>query len=226
MPKNNNAAKEIIETLNWRYATKEFDPTRKVSDSDLETLLESLRLAPSSFGLQPWKFIVVSDKEIKKRLVAACWGQKQLERASHVIVTCVPKTLADSHVSAYMASIDSVNPVTGMVEKTAQKARLAGFKKVIEGYLASLSKERKSEWYKEQTYIAQGFLLFACAQMRIDACPMEGYLKSEVEKILGLEKLGLELVTIVPIGYRSATDKHASEKKVRFAKKDVFIEMK
>jgi nitroreductase / dihydropteridine reductase len=217
--------KEILRALAWRYATKKFDPHRKVDDADIEVLMESLRLAPSSMGVQPWKFMLVRDPAVKKKLVSACFGQKQVQEASHVIVTCAYSRLSPEFLSGFMDSLSDANPEKSIAGKIAQKARLAAYRKVIEGYVFAMGREKTAEWNKKQAYIALGFLLSACAHLGIDSCPIEGYNKGQAEKILGLDSMGLEIVTMVPIGFRSKNDKHASENKARFAKKDVAVEI-
>ncbi len=223
MQKNASPRQEVIDSLNWRYATKSFDPEKKVSDADLGALLESLRLAPSSFGLQPWKFLVISDKIVKERLMAACWNQQQIVQAPYVIAICTPKNFGSSHVSAYMESISRAQPAKDDAEKEKQKARLASFQKRIVEFMAAMPEEELKCWAKRQAYIAFGFLLYACAQLRIDACPMEGFAREQAEEVLGLGKMGLELAVLAPIGYRAESDAHALERKVRFDAKDVII---
>ena len=220
-----NKGNDVISALNWRYATKKFDPKRKVSESDLAALTESLRLAPSSMGVQPWRFLLITDSAIKKKLSAACFGQKQVTDASHVFVICSVKNLTSEHLSCYFDSVRRANPEKSLAGKAAQAARLAGYRKMIEGYALSLGKERTSQWCKEQSYIALGFLLSACAHQNVDSCPIEGYNKGEVEKLLGLSEIGLQVATIVPVGYRAKDDWYSKESKVRFKKEDVFLEI-
>jgi len=216
---------DVTRALYWRYATKKFDSKRKVSDDDVAILAESLRLAPSSMGVQPWKFLLISDKKIKDRLSAACYGQQQIKDVSHVFVICSIKELTGEYLSRYFESVRTANPEKSLVGKAAQAARLAGYRKMIEGYALSMGKARTSEWCKEQAYIALGFLLFACAHLNIDSCPIEGYNKAEVEKLLGLPEKGLQVATVVPVGYRAKDDSHARESKVRFRKEELFLEI-
>ena len=213
----------VVRALNWRYATKKFDPKRKVSEADLAVLMESLRLAPSSMGVQPWAFLLITDKKTKDRLSAACYGQQQVKDASHVFVICSIKELAGKHLSRYFESVCIANPEKSLAGKAAQAARLADYRKMIEGYSLSMGKERTSQWCREQCYIALGFLLSACAHLNIDSCPIEGYNKAEVEKLLGLPEKGLQAATVVPVGYRAKDDAHARENKVRFSKEEVFL---
>jgi len=216
---------DVVRALNWRYATKKFDSDGKVSDGDIGILMESLRLAPSSMGVQPWKFLLITDQKVKDRLSAACYGQKQVKDASHVFVLCSIKEPAGAYLSSYFESVKTANPEKSLAGKAAQAARLAAYRKMLEGYMLSMGKERTSQWCREQSYIALGFLLSACAHLKIDSCPIEGYNKGEVEKILGLPGLGLQAATVVPIGYRAKDDAHARENKVRFKKEDIFSEI-
>jgi len=220
-----NICNEVTRALNWRYATKKFDSSRKVSGVDIAILMESLRLAPSSMGTQPWRFILITDSATKKKLSAACYGQQQVKDASHVFVICSIKELTGEHLSRYFESVRIANPEKSLVGKAAQTARLAGYRKMIEGYAFSMGKERTSQWCKEQAYIALGFLLSACAHLGIDSCPIEGYNKAEVEKLLGLPEKGLQVATVVPVGYRAKDDSHARENKVRFRKEELFLEI-
>ncbi|MFA5106292.1 MAG: NAD(P)H-dependent oxidoreductase [Candidatus Micrarchaeia archaeon] len=218
-----DVSSKLIEGLNWRYATKAFDPLKKVSDADIAALLESMRLAPSSFGLQPWKFMVISEQGLKDRLMAASWNQQQVGQAPYVIAICVPREITKGHISSYMACIEKAQPAASEQERQKQKERLAGFQKRIEGFLSAMPPEARTAWARMQAYIAMGFLLYTCAQMRIDSCPMEGFEREKAEEVLGLSKLGLELVAIVPVGYRSASDSHALAKKARFGTGEVII---
>ena len=220
-----NKGKDVLSALNWRYATKKFDSKRKVSDADLSVLMESLRLAPSSMGVQPWKFILVTDQKVKNQLSAACFGQQQVKDAPHVFVICSVKELTGTHLSCYFDSVRKANPEKSLAGKAAQAARLAGYRKMVEGYALSMGKDRTSQWCHQQCYIALGFLLSACAHLNVDACPIEGYNKGEVEKLLGLPEIGLQAATVVPVGYRAKDDAHARENKVRFGKEDIFLEI-
>ena len=220
--KNDNG---VLSALNWRYATKKFDPKRRVSDDDISILEESLRLAPSSMGVQPWKFLLITDSEVKKKLAGACYGQQQVKDASHVFVICSTKELTGEHLSFYFDSVRKDNPEKTLRGKAAQAVRLAGYLKMIEGYALSMGKARTSEWCREQSYIALGFLLSACAHLKIDSCPIEGYDKGKVEKLLGLPEIGLQVATIVPVGYRAKDDSHAREGKVRFGKDIVILDI-
>lgn len=206
---------EIIEALNWRYATKGFDPDRKVSDDDMNLFLESLRLAPSSIGLQPWKFIVVKDKKLRQELRKAAIDQRQVTDASHLIVLCARKEIDADYVDKMIAFEQR--------ELGYDATMLKGFRPIAVSYIEGMSKEQRKEWMADQVYIALGFLLSACAMLRVDACPMEAFDREQADKLLGLDKHGVTSRTLVAIGYRSFSDRHALDKKVRLPKEDIVV---
>jgi nitroreductase len=208
-------SQNIIEKLNWRYATKVFDPAKKVSEKDFDILLETLRLAPSSFGLQSWKFVVVKNPELREKLVAASWKQSQVKDASHLIVLCAPISFDDSNVQAFVDDIVKTRAVT--------PESVEGYKKVMTDFLKRMNEEQKAQWMKNQIYIALGSLMTVAATMNIDTCPMEGFVPAQYDEILGLTKLGLKSIVVCPVGYRSENDKYATTKKVRFSKSQLVI---
>ena len=215
--------KDIIEALKWRYATKEFDTNKKLSAAQLDTLLESLRLSASSFGLQPWKFVVVTNPEIRAKLREAAWGQPQITDASELIVLCVRKNIDDSLVDTYMQSIAETRGVS--VDD------LKGFSDMIKGSInsrknADEAKVSAKEWAARQVYISLGTLLATAAHESLDACPMEGFDNKKFDEILGLEALGLESLVLAAVGFRLETDKMALVPKSRFSKEEVVIEVK
>jgi nitroreductase len=204
----------LIESQNWRYATKAFDPTKKVSQKDLDIITESLRLTASSFGLQPWKFIVISNQEMKDSLVEHSWGQKQVSNCSHHIVFC--------HYSDF--NDDNVNEFIKDTAKTRNQSleELKGYEDIMKGFLSRMDDNQKRVWMKDQLYIALGNLLNTCALMNIDACPMEGIIQAKYDEVLGLKEKGLMSAVACPIGYRDDTDKYALAEKVRYPKETVF----
>lgn len=206
---------EITTALNWRYATKAFDKNKKISNNDLDEIFECLRLTPSSFGMQLWKFVVVEDPEIKAKLKSASWNQSQVEDCSQLIVFCVPKKVSFDHVDAYLDEMSKTRGVT--------RADLKSFEDVLKGFLENKSDEETQMWAKKQTYIALGELLTVCALKKIDACPMEGFDPVQYDEILGLGDLNLTSAVVCPIGYRSEEDKYAKLPKVRFSKEEVII---
>jgi nitroreductase len=204
----------LLDALKWRYATKQFDPARKIAPSTWTTLEDALVLSPSSFGLQPWKFFVVSDPALREALVAQSWGQRQVVDASHLVVFTVkhPVTAADVHEHIVRTSEVQGTPVEN----------LAGFEKVVAGFLEKppYPLDLKA-WSTRQVYIALGNFMTAAALLGIDTCPMEGLDPAGYDKVLGLEGTGYFTVAACPAGYRAATDKYAALPKVRFPKERV-----
>lgn len=207
--------KDIIEALHWRYATKVFDKEKKVSASDFDTIIESMRLSASSFGLQPWKFIVVSNPEVRAKIRAAAWDQTQITDASHLVVLTVRTDVDASFVDRY---VESIAQTRGM-----KVTDLKGYADMMKGSVASRTPEAIVAWSSRQVYIPVGTALLTAATMGIDACPMEGFDNAQVDSILGLEKMGLKSLVLINLGYRSADDKTAQYKKVRFAKEEVVV---
>ena len=205
-------SKNIIEDLNWRYACKKFDAQAKLSQEEVDTLLEALRLSASSYGLQPWKFLVVNNKELREQLLPAAFNQHQVVDASHLLVLCAKADMDEAHVDAFLKNVSET--------RGQDLHSLEGFKKMLM-VAANKPVDKKLEWAKKQLYIALGALLTVCAKLRIDSCPMEGFKPSEVDKILGLEEKGLKSVLLCPVGRRAEDDHYLSRLKVRFPKEEV-----
>jgi nitroreductase len=202
----------FIKHLNWRYATKKFDPTRKLSPEDVQTLEQSLVLAPSSFGLQPWKFIVVDDAARREKLLAASWGQRQVVDASHLFVFTIRKNLSSADVDRSLARVTEVRGVPA--------SALEQYRQMIVGFIQREGFDLDG-WATRQVYIALGGFLTAAAMLGIDACPMEGIDPAQYDAILGLEKHGYATVCACPAGYRAADCKYAELPKVRFKPEEV-----
>ncbi len=207
--------KKIIKSLEWRYATKLFDSEKKLKNSDFEIVKESLRLSASSFGLQPWKFVIVSNPELRTKMRKAAWDQSQVTDASHVLVLAIKKNIDEAYVDAY---VKDVARTRGIGLET-----LSGYAGMMKGFIKGKTPEQLKEWSTKQLYIALGTALTVMAEQKIDACPMEGFDPAAVDTILGLQKQGLESRVLLPIGYRSKKDASAKYKKVRFPSQDVFI---
>lgn len=202
-----------IDKLAWRYATKEFDADRKLSSSQINQLAESLRLSASSFGLQPWTFFIISNEEVKQQMLTHSWNQKQVIDCSHQIVFCAVKDFGDEGVDKFIQS-------TALI-RNQKLEDLDGYSKMMKGFLSRKSKEDVLEWTKNQVYIALGSFLTTCAELGVDACPMEGIVPAEYDKILDLENMGLTTVVACPVGFRSSKDKYAELAKVRYPLEDV-----
>jgi len=202
---------QVIKALNWRYATKKFDPSKKVSDEDLNELLEVLRLAPSSWGLQPWKFIVVTNPELRKKLREHAWGQPQVTDASHLIVLAARTDLDEKYVKEYVKEISK--------QRGVSLESVKGYEDMMTDFVKGTSKEELIHWAKKQVYLALGMLLEAAALKHIDACPMEGFDAQKFDEVLELKNL--TAAVLCTIGYRSPDDPASKLEKVRF--KDVFL---
>lgn len=204
----------LLEQLTWRYATKKFDPAKKVSAADWAVLEEALVLTASSYGLQPWKFIVVTDPALKAKLRPASWNQSQVEDCSHLVVFTAQTDVTEADVDRFVARIAEVRGVT--------EESLAGYKGYMVGDLVKGPRHAIiHEWAARQTYIAMGNLLTSAALLGIDTCPFEGIEPAKYDEILGLKGTGYATVAACPVGYRSNDDKYASAPKVRFETKDI-----
>ena len=204
---------EIIEALNWRYATKKFDSEKKIPQKDFDELLESLRLAPSSFGLEPWKFIVVEDKDLREKIKKNAWNQTQITDASHLIVLCAKKTITFEDIENFVERVAE--------ERDVDAASLEHYKGMIHGFRKGVDDEFVRNWNRRQTYIALGFLLESAALKKIDACPMEGFNAAAVDGVLDLTESDYGVVALCPVGYRASDDKYAHLKKVRLSRDEV-----
>jgi nitroreductase len=203
-------AAALVAALNWRYATKQFDPARKIPSADWTALEESLRLAPSSFGIQPWKFLVIETPALRAKLREASWGQTQVTDASHLVVLTVKQAVDAAHLDSYFADTAKTRGVA--VES------LAGFRKVIDGFVAAKAQSGQLEvWSGKQVYIAAGEFMTSAAVMGIDTCPLEGIDPAKYDEILGLVGSGYATQMAIAAGYRAAADKYATTPKVRFS---------
>ncbi len=194
--------------LHWRYAVKKFDPAKKLTQGQLDAVLDAARLAPSSYGLQPYKLLVVTDQGLRARIRKdAAYDQPQVTDSSHLLIFCAKTAVDEAYVDSYVAHIAAVRGVT--VESL----------KAYRDTMVNSMKRRKSPdstvWCQKQAYIALGFLLAACAQAQIDSCPMEGFDPAKVDAILGLTERGLTSTVFCPVGFRAVDDPAAARKKVR-----------
>jgi nitroreductase len=208
----------VLEALKWRYATKKFDPARKIPDATWSALEESLVLTPSSYGVQPWKFLVIDDPALRVRLLPASWGQKQVVEASHLVVFALRKDVDAAHLDRYMARAAEVRATT--VEA------LAPFRKVIDQSLdGARAAGTLDNWQSRQLYIALGQFMLAAALLGIDTCPMEGLVPAQYDEILGLKGSAYTTLAACPVGYRAADDKYAATPKVRFPVSEVIAHL-
>jgi len=202
----------LIAALNRRYATKVFDPSRKVSDTDIATLIEIFRLTPSSFGLQPRKLIVITNDQLKKELLPHSRNQQQVVDCSHLLVLCANTACSQDDINRFADSICQARRVS--------RDQIQSYVDMMMGWHHATDAQTKTTWAHKQVYIAQWFLLMACALMGIDSCPMEGFIPEEYNQILNLEHPWTASV-VIPVGYRAADDKYATLPKVRYATDDI-----
>ena len=200
-----------IHQLKWRYAVKKFDSTKIIPDATWTALEQSLVLAPSSFGLQPWKFFVVKNPEVRSQLLEHSWKQAQVVDASHLVVLAIKKDMNDTDVDRYIACQAEAHGTT--------VDALAGYTGMIKGFMGRNASV--NDWSARQVYIALGQYMTTAAMMGIDTCPIEGFVAPKYDEILGLTALGYASVVLCPAGYRSAEDKYATMPKVRFATDNV-----
>lgn len=199
----------LIDNLNWRYATKKMTG-EKISQNALDNILEATRLSASSYGLQPYNITVVSNPEIKQQLLPAAYGQTQITDSSHLLIFSIWENISDVQVNNYMNDIAETREIP--VET------LNGFADTILGTVKNLSVEQQQVWASKQAYIALGTALIAAAEQQVDATPMEGFIPAEFDSILGLKEKGLKSVVILALGKRSEKDALSNALKVRRAK--------
>ena len=201
----------IIDSLNWRYATTKFDTQRIISDSDIDKLKEIVKLAPSSWGMQFYKIIIIKDNELKQKLLPAAYNQNQVADCSHLFVFCSLKKVFEDDINLMIDEFHRLRVNDDNYSKEGTDKYASGAKKSILG----MEPKKQSEWLKKQCYIALGQLMVGCADMRIDSCPMEGFKSDEVDEILDLQSQNLTSVVLLPSGYRSEDDKYQHKTKVR-----------
>jgi nitroreductase len=198
---------ELIESLQWRYATKKMNGD-KIPQDKLERILEATRLAPSSYGLTPYNVIVVEDQELKEKLVGACYGQTQLKDSSAVLVFATWETIDENEVEYYIKTM--------ALERNIPIETLSVFKGMMLGTLSNMTEEQKQTWAQKQAYIGLGFSLVASALEGVDSTPMEGFVPSQVDEILELKELRLKSTLVLPLGYRDTeNDSLSTMKKIR-----------
>lgn len=206
---------DLLKKLNWRYAVKAFDKNKKLNQEQLNSLLESLRLSASSFGLQPWAFAVIEDETLRQKLKEHSWNQSQITDASHLIVLCRKRDLRENDIEHFL----EVSAKTRKMEKSSFDKQ----GQMIKGFVKSMPLEKKQAWMKDQVYLALGNLLTSCAVLDIDACPIEGFSPKEYDRLLDLPHKGLASVVVCAVGFRSDADKYQHQAKVRFCKEEVIL---
>lgn len=204
----------LIDCLNWRYATKKFDPAKIIPPATWQALAESLVLTPSSYGLQPWKFIVITNSELKAQLKPLSWNQSQVTDCSHYVVFTIKKNLTAAHVDRFVAR-------TAEIRDTSAES-MAGYRNLIVADVVNGARSfNVNEWATRQAYIALGNFMTCAALLGVDTCPMEGIEPVNYDKVLKLSDQGCTTVVACAAGYRADDDKYATLAKVRFAIDDV-----
>ena len=197
----------IIEDLNWRYATKKYDTTKKIPQDQIDILMEALRLSPSSYGLLPFKILMIESAEIREKLKPHSWNQSQITDASHLLVFCSLKEMTDVYIDQHTELVE--------MTRSLEKGQLQGFANFVKVKVNEKSVVDQSEWNARQSYIALGILMQSCAALRIDATPMEGFEPEKYNEILGLNDKNLDATLVCALGYRSEEDTNQHLKKVR-----------
>lgn len=207
------SSEQWIANLNWRYATKKFDPTKKIPSDTWAALEKSIMLSPSSYGLQPWKFLVIQNSELRKQLAPVTYNQPQVEQCSQFVVLCAKKRLTISDIDYFINEISKTRGVP--------HSELQDFSAMMKGTIQSKTDAELEAWNTRQVYIALGTLLTSAAALGIDACPMEGFDPTAYSKILDLDSTNFKPIVLCALGYRDSKDWLANAKKVRFDRSQV-----
>jgi len=208
----------LLDTLAWRYATKKYDPTKKVAQEDLDKILEAARMAPSSSGLQQFRVIVITNQELKEKIVPVAWGQQIVADSSHLLVFAGWDSYTDERIDN---TFDKMNALRGLPLDTTDE-----YKNRLKAQLSSLSVEQQAAHAAKQAYIAFGLAIAQAAELGVDATPMEGFSNAELDELLGLDKLGLKSAIMLPLGYRmEEQDWLLKLKKFRLPKEEFLIEL-
>ncbi len=199
----------FLSQLHWRHATKTFDPEKSISKEDLQKIKDAILLAPTSYGLQPFKVHIITDQEIKNNIQAVAWNQPQVGTCSHLLVFCADPRVED-HIENYLTLASGDTP--------EGREALKGYEGMLNSFAESTDEAARWAWAKNQVYLAQGFALAACAELNLDSCPMEGFSSEDLDKILELPEY-LKSTLLLPIGYRASDPRE----KVRKSEEEVFL---
>jgi len=208
---------DFLTALRRRYATKQFDAAKSIPADTWRALEESLVLTPSSFGLQPWKFIVVTHPDLRTQLREVSWNQSQCTDASHFVVLAARDGLEQADIDRWIHRMTTV--------QGGSPADAAPLQSMIEGFVSSMTREQRHAWNVKQVYIALGQLMTTAAIAGVDSCPMEGIDPAAYDRILGLDGSGYATAVACALGYRSANDKYASTPKARFPHEEVVMHL-
>lgn len=208
---------QFIKDAQWRYATKKFDASKKVSTEDLNTIKEAIRLSASSYGLQPYKVFIIENPELRAQLQPASWGQSQIVDASQVIVFANMTQFGDADIDAYIQNLSQTRNIP--VEA------VQGYADFMKSKITPLAADVKANWTAKQTYLALGNLMNVAAELKIDVTPMEGFEADKYNEILGLTEKGLNAAVVATIGYRHEEDATQHYAKVRKSNEELFINL-
>ncbi|WP_405246651.1 NAD(P)H-dependent oxidoreductase [Cellulophaga sp. Asnod2-G02] len=206
-----------IDSLQWRYAVKKFDTTKLLSEAKISLLKEAFNLTATSYGLQPLKLMVVHNKELQENLVAHSYYQQQVAQASHVLILCIETNISEAYIRNYFNLIKDIRNTSDEILNPFRDTLITTFSK--------MTAEEKKAWATKQAYLAMGNLLTVCALENIDSCPMEGFVPSKYDELLGIKDTNLTSVLVLPVGYRAADDLFATLEKVRKPLSDSIIEI-
>ena len=204
---------QLLQSLSWRYATKQFDTQKSIPSETWDAIEKSMVLTPSSFGLQPWKFITITDPEVKQELLAHSWNQHQVVDCSHMVVLCAKADIGGTDINTWLERMVEVRQI--------DPSSLEGYAGMMRGFLGNMDAAATLVWAKHQVYIALGQLMATASVLEIDACPMEGILPKEYDRILNLSGTGYVTTVGCAMGYRSTEDKYAELPKVRYDREQV-----
>lgn len=208
---------DFISNQKWRYATKKFDASKKISSEDLETLKEAIQLSSSSYGLQPYKVFIIENPELRAKIQPFAWGQSQIVDASQLLVFANITNFGETEIDDY---VNNLVKTRGIPSESVK-----GYADFMKMKITALSEEDRNNWTSKQTYLALGNLLNAAAELKIDVTPMEGFEPENVNEVLGLKELGLNASLLATIGYRHEEDVTQHYKKVRKSKNELFINL-
>lgn len=206
-----------IEALKWRYATKKFDKNKVLSEEKMEILKQAFNLTATSYGLQPIKMVIVHNKKVQAKLVECSMNQQQVASASHVLVLCIEREINKEFIENYFNFVQKIRATPNEI--------LSPFKDFLIDDFKNKHIDEIASWATNQAFLAMGTLLTVAATEAIDACPMEGFEPDKYDEVLGLDKLNLRSVLVLPVGYRAKDDMFSEFKKVRRPLSDVIIEL-
>lgn len=208
----------LLETLEWRYATKKYDSTKKVDQNDVDKIIEAARMAPSSSGLQPFRVVLITDQQLKEQIVPVAWGQQVIAESSHLLVFAAWDKYTDERIDA---TFDHMNNHRGLPLDTTDE-----YKNRLKEMFATLTEEQQAAHAAKQAYISFGMAIAQAAELKVDATPMEGFSNGELDKLLGLDKRGLKSVVLLPLGYRLGEEDWLLKlKKFRLPKEEFLIQL-